>query len=203
MKNIKSNRFHYGILIGLIAAVFLSFTNFDAKCENLKESVLRLHILANSDSSEDQDLKLKVRDAVLKECSKELSACDDLDEAIITAKTDTKKIEDIADKVIKDNGFDYSSTVYIGKSFFETREYDNFTLPAGTYNSLIIKLGKAKGHNWWCVVFPSVCLPAASDAKLSDSADKSAAEMAENPQKYVMKFKTVEWYETVRKKFFK
>lgn len=203
MKNIKSNRLHYGILIGLIAAVFLSFTNFDAKCENLKESVLRLHILANSDSSEDQELKLKVRDAVLKECSKEFSACDDLDEAIITAKTDTKKIENIADKVIKDNGFDYSSTVYIGKSFFETREYDNFTLPAGTYNSLIIKLGNAKGHNWWCVVFPSVCLPAASDAKLSDSADKSAAEMAENPQKYVMKFKTVEWYETVRKKFFK
>ncbi len=203
MKNIKSNRIHYGILIGLIAAVFLSFTNFDAKCENLKESVLRLHILANSDSSEDQELKLMVRDAVLKECSEELSACDDLDEAIITAKADTKKIKKTADKVIKDNGFDYSSCVYIGKSFFETREYDNFTLPAGTYNSLIVKLGKAKGHNWWCVVFPSVCLPAASGAKLSDSADKSAAEMAENPQKYVMKFKTVEWYETIRKKFFK
>lgn len=203
MKNIINKRIHYGILIGLIAAVFLSFTDFDAKCENLKESVLRLHILANSDSAQDQELKLKVRDAILKECSEEFLNCKDLDSAIITAKADTKKLKNIADETIKKEGYNYSSQVFIGESFFETRVYDDFTLPAGNYKSLIIKLGKAKGHNWWCVVFPSVCLPAASGAKLSDSAEINAAQMAESPQKYIMKFKTIELYETVRKKFFK
>ncbi len=200
MKNIKEKSIHFGILFGLIASVLLSFTDFNAKCDNLRENVLRLHVLANSDSKEDQALKLKVRDAILTECSSELSNCDSLEDAIDKSSCETQELKKIAEKVIKENGYDYKAEVSVGESYFDTRIYDSFTLPAGKYPALIVRLGKAKGHNWWCVVFPSVCIPSAAKGKLSDSASKSASEMAENPQKYVMKFKTVEWYEAIKKK---
>ena len=163
--------------------------------------MLRLHIIANSDSSEDQELKLKVRDAILENSPLIFDNCTDLEGAIISAKESLKKIDEISNRVIKENGFSYSCVSFVGDSYFETREYEDFTLPAGTYKSLIVKIGEADGHNWWCVVFPAVCLPAASDASLSDSATVAASSIAENPQRYVMKFKTVEWYEDIKKRF--
>ena len=100
---------------------------------------------------------------------------------------------------ISENGFSYGASAEIGNSYFETREYEDFTLPAGNYRSLIIRLGKAQGKNWWCVIFPAVCIPAATDASLSDSASDTSAQIAEHPQKYVMRFKTVEIYEDLKK----
>ena len=104
-----------------------------------------------------------------------------------------------AERVLSENGFSYGASAEIGDSYFETREYEDFTLPAGNYRSLIIRLGEAKGKNWWCVIFPAVCIPAASDASLSDSTSNTSAEIAEHPQKYVMRFKTVEIYEDLKK----
>ena len=89
----------------------------------------------------------------------------------------------------------------VGQRHFDTREYDDFTLPAGTYKSLIIDLGAAEGKNWWCVVFPCVCVPTASDANLSDSVSYDAASTAQNASKYEIKFKTVEIYEKFKKYF--
>ena len=86
----------------------------------------------------------------------------------------------------------------IGEAYFDTREYESFTLPAGFYNSVIIKIGKAKGKNWWCVMFPSLCVPSSS-ARLENSVEKGSAKIAQNASNYKMAFKTVEIYEKIKK----
>lgn len=190
-----------GILFGLIAAILFSMADFDAACDDLRSNVLRLHIIANSDSEHDQQLKLKVRDAILQESLDCFKDCDGLDDALITANLNCEKLEKIANDVIRKSGESYCARVSIGNADFDTRVYDDFTLPAGNYKSVIVNLGEAKGKNWWCVVFPCVCVPAATNVKLSDSVNKKGAYVAENAPKYEMKFKIVELYERLKKKF--
>lgn len=200
MKKIKISRKHLelSVICALICAIFVSVAQFDAACEDMRSNVLRLHIIANSDSKADQNLKLRVRDAIL-ECSSELfSENTDLKSATETAQASIPYYNKIANEVIEKNGFSYKASARIGESYFETREYKNFTLPAGNYESLIINLGEAKGKNWWCVVFPAVCIPTA-DGKLSDTVGETATKIAENPKKYVMKFKFIEIYEDLKK----
>ena len=189
-----------GVLIGLICAVILSFSGFDSACDNLRQNVLRLHILANSDTVEDQNIKLKIRDEILK-TTDIFEECADLNSAILVAEENKELIEKTARRVLEKNGFDYSVSVEIGDSYFGTREYDDFTLPAGNYKSLIVKLGKAEGKNWWCVLFPAVCVPTATEHRLSESVSKEGTEIAENPEGYVMRFKAIEWYEQIKRKF--
>lgn len=201
-KNLRKN-IELGVLLGLICAILLSFARFEVRCDQLRQGVLRLHIIANSDSQADQKLKLAVRDEILKSSTDIFKDCDTVEDAIITAHKNIEDISNIANSVIKQNGFDYKATSSVGDSFFDTREYEDFTLPAGTYKSLIVNLGEGKGKNWWCVVFPCVCVPTAYDAELSDSVSEAAAKTAENGQKYVIKFKTVEIYEEIKKIFSK
>lgn len=203
MKKTVRKNIELGVLFGLLCAVLLSFARFDLRCDELRQNVLRLHIIANSDSVEDQDLKLAVRDEILKNSVDIFKECDNLETALNTANLKTEELKDIANGVIKSNGFDYESTVSVGDSYFNTREYDDFTLPAGIYKSLTVKLGNAQGKNWWCVVFPCVCVPSASEASLSDTVSDSAAQTAENASKYTVKFKTVEIYEQIKKIFSK
>lgn len=203
MKKTVRKNIELGVLFGLLCAVLLSFARFDLRCDELRQNVLRLHIIANSDSVEDQDLKLAVRDEILKNSVDIFKECNNLETALNTANLKTEELKDIANGVIKANGFDYESTVSVGDSYFNTREYDDFTLPAGTYKSLTVKLGNAQGKNWWCVVFPCVCVPSASEASLSDTVPDSAAQTAENASKYTVKFKTVEIYEQIKKIFSK
>ena len=201
MKKILSKNIEIGLIFGLICAILLSFSRFNAECDDLRANVLRLHIIANSDSATDQSVKLKVRDELLKNSGVIFKECTTLDDAIISATGKTDEICEIANKVLKENGFNYLAGAKVCDSYFETREYDDFTLPAGTYKSLTVKLGKAKGHNWWCVIFPAVCLPSASNASLADTTSKASATMAQNGKKYVIKFKSVEIYEDLKKKF--
>ncbi len=203
MKKTLRKNIELGVIFGLICAIVLSFARFEVRCNELQRGVLRLHIIANSDSSADQELKLAVRDAILKKSSDVFKDCDNVDDAITVAGGKLLDIDKIADSVIKQNGFNYNAVSSIGNSFFETRMYDDFTLPAGNYRSLIVKLGEGKGKNWWCVVFPCVCIPAASDAELSDSVSDSAAKTAENSQKYEIRFKTFEIYEQIKRFFSK
>ncbi len=190
------------VFFGLLCAVALSFAQFEAACDDLRTNVLRLHIIANSDSKEDQALKLLVRDRILEETTNVFEGKTKLEQAEIAVRENLSRIEKTVCEVLAENGAAYQGCVTIGNAYFETREYEQFTLPAGNYRSLIVKLGKAEGKNWWCVVFPSICLPAASQAHLSDSVQESSAKIAEHPQRYVMRFKTVEIYEDI-KKFFK
>lgn len=194
--NIRKN-IETGILFGLICAIILSVANFSTACEDLKSGVLRLHIIANSDSAVDQKLKLTVRDEILKNSELIFDEACDLNSAIICAEDKLQTVRNIANSVISKSGKDYSATAYVGETYFETREYEDFTLPAGEYTSLIVKLGEGEGKNWWCVVYPAVCLPAA-DGDLSESVSEKGVNIAKNPQKYVMRFKIIEWYENLR-----
>lgn len=187
------------LAFGLICACMLSVSRFNAACDDLRTNVLRLHIIANSDSDEDQELKLKVRDKILEKTGVLFSDSTDLESAEKTVSESLSEFEEIANAVIAENGYDYTAEASLGDSYFETREYEDFTLPAGNYRSLIINLGKGEGKNWWCVVFPAVCIPAASDAELSDTVTEKSAAVAENPQKYILRFKTVEIYEKIKK----
>ena len=199
-KELKKN-LHFGVLIGLICAITLSFARFDASCTELRHNVLRLHIIANSDSQADQCVKLLVRDSILQSTATAFDECCDLESAIIAAQEEIEAITENANSVLKANGMNYGATARIGKAYFDNREYDDFTLPAGEYTSLIVTLGEGVGKNWWCVVFPTICLPSADAASLSDSVSKNSAVVAQNPTKYVLRFKFAEWYEDFKRKF--
>ncbi len=191
-------RIRLAVLFGLISAMLLSVANFNVLCDDLRENILRLHIIANSDSQVDQALKLEIRDAVLEETGDLFLNVCDLEDAKKQVGENLEKFEEIANDVIARKGFDYKAKAYLKTSYFDTRVYDDFTLPAGNYPSLIIELGEAKGKNWWCVVFPSVCIPAASSGDLSDSVSNESADMAKHSEGYVMRFKTVEIYEKIK-----
>lgn len=203
MKSITRKNVELGVLFGLICAIVLSFTHFEARCNELRDGVLRLHIIANSDSEQDQALKLAVRDEILKSSTNIFKNCSSVNDAITVANTNIDEINKIANSVLKQNGIDYTASVCVGDRYFNTREYDDFTLPAGTYKSLVVDLGAAQGKNWWCVVFPCVCVPTASDVSLTDSVSVKAANTAKNAPKYEIKFKTVEIYEEFKKIFSK
>lgn len=191
-------RIEFSVLFGLICAILLSMTQFNGLCEDLRQNVLRLHIVANSDSVADQELKLKIRDEILLQTSDLFCQVTDLKTAEEKVENSLELFEEIANKVIAENGFSYSAKATLGDSYFETRHYDTFTLPAGKYRSLIINLGESKGKNWWCVVFPAVCIPAATDSDLTQSVSDESAKIAKQPERYVMRFKAVEIYEKIK-----
>lgn len=203
MKKTVVKNIELGVLFGLVCAIILSFARFEARCDELRQGVLRLHIIANSNSEADQNLKLAVRDEILKNSINIFKDCNNVEDAIVTADNNIEEINEIANRVVRENGFDYNACVSVESRYFDTREYENFTLPAGNYQSLVVDLGKAQGKNWWCVVFPCVCVPTADDASLSDSVSNKAAYTAENAPKYKMKFKSIEIYEEIKKIFSK
>ena len=186
------------LVAALIFSVLLGMVSFDACCEDLRDNVFRLHIIANSDSKDDQRLKLAVRDAILADSETLFLGADTLEDAIALASSNTSAIEAIAENTVRMNGYDYPVSVSVSKSFFDTRVYDDFTLPAGVYEALRVEIGDAEGKNWWCVLFPSICVGSAG--KLSDTASTGAVNIAENKGDFVLKFKIVEIYETIKTK---
>lgn len=130
---------------------------------------LRLHVRANSDSEEDQELKLCVRDAILQKTTLLLADCEDKDSAIEILTENFGVLREAAEKTVAEKGFDYPISIEIRKEHFEYREYDGFFLPEDTYDSLIVNVGSGEGHNWWCVVFPAVCLSGSSSKEADDN----------------------------------
>ena len=190
------------ICMGLVVSILTSMASFDASCVEIKENLLRLHIVANSDSEHDQALKLKVRDKMLEIGDSSFSDVDNLIIAKEKAEEMLPVFTKCAQEVIANEGYNYNVEVSVGKAFFDTRVYDNFTLPAGEYDALRVVIGEGKGKNWWCVIFPSVCIPSASDKTLDSALSNSAGEITNNAPKYKMKFKVVEWYETIKNNLF-
>ena len=198
MFKISRKRLEIALALGLISAILLSVSSFNASCDDLRTNILRLHIIANSDSKEDQALKLKVRDEILEKTGNLFVETKNLSDAKEKAESSLEEFESIANQVILENGYSYTAKARVGTSNFNTREYDDFTLPAGEYPSLIITLGEGNGQNWWCVVYPAVCVPAASKHELKESTKDKSAKIAQNPRRYVMRFKTVEIYEKIK-----
>ena len=132
------------------------------------EDTLRLHILANSDSKEDQDLKIMIRDRILLEYGTALQQGQSVDEAKAQVGTLLHNIEESAEKWIKEFGYNYPVSATLGEEWYERREYDDFTLPAGKYASLKIIIGDGKGKNWWCVMYPPLCMELATESAPAD-----------------------------------
>lgn len=130
--------------------------------EKIYDSVVRLHVLANSDSEQDQALKLKVRDEVLCVVKPLLEGCRSRDEAIVILQANIHALEQAAREVVKKQGYAYNVSVLLGEEEYPTRNYENCCFPSGTYVSLRVCIGEAEGKNWWCVLFPPLCLSAAS-----------------------------------------
>ena len=169
--------------------------------DQLADKVVRLHVLANSDSEEDQALKLRVRDRVLERATELLEQSADRQEAEALLRGNLLELENLAAEEIAAAGYDYPVTAELTDTTFPTREYDGFTLPAGEYLALRIVLGEGAGQNWWCVVFPPLCTTASADVPASALAAGLTQEdvnlITEEPG-YVLKFKTVELWERLR-----
>lgn len=200
----KLKFFEIALLIGL--AVFLTSGALALRTQDeLADKVVRLHVLANSDSEEDQALKLRVRDAVLEQATAILEQSADRREAESRLRGQLLELERIAAKEIAAEGYDYPVTVNLENTDFPTKEYDGFTLPAGEYLALRVIIGEGKGRNWWCVVFPPLCTAASADVPASALAAGFSEEevrlITEENQGYVLKFKAVEWWETLKEKW--
>ena len=141
--------------------------------EALREDILRLHVVAVSDSEEDQAVKLTVRDAILASLEEGLADLTDLNQAKEYVQEMLPKLEETANRVLAENGFSDTVTMSLTEEEFPVREYDSFTLPSGVYNALRVVIGEGEGHNWWCVVFPQLCLSATSEdfAEVSNFSD--------------------------------
>ena len=149
--------------ICLLVVSFVWIGSVFADRQKLKEELIRLHVVAASDSEEDQAIKLRVRDAVVESLQEEMQNLKDTAQAKAYLQENLPKIEAVANSVLREAGCSDRATVKLAVEEFTTRVYDTFTLPAGIYDALRITIGEGQGKNWWCVVFPSLCLPATSE----------------------------------------
>lgn len=154
--------------------VFISANGYvSAVSEDLSQAVFRLHVIANSDTDEDQQLKLKVRDKLLEYMNTICANCTTKAEAISIAEEHKEDFQNIAEKTIKENGFDYPVKININNFYFPTKNYGDISLPAGYYDALRVEIGNTSGQNWWCVMFPSLCFIDVSSGVVDDEAKKN------------------------------
>lgn len=197
----RNKKIQIALAMVLVLSFLLSFTSFANECGEIRDEVLRLHILANSDSDEDQELKLKVRDQVLKEGSSIFDNAKDVLSAERKIENEKERLRQIALDVVRKNGYDYDVTVKISNEYFNTRTYEDVTLPAGKYNAVRVLIGSGEGKNWWCVMFPPMCLPAAeSEATIDEVLSKDGVKVVKSNPKYEVRFKLVEIYESIKDK---
>lgn len=181
-----------GILSILAAMLIACAIPTEADAE-IYSDTLRLHILAASDSDEDQALKLRVRDGILAEYSAQLSEVTDLEDARATLEARLPDIVATAERIVAEAGYDYTVTASLGEEWYDTRDYGELSLPRGVYTSLIIKIGKGQGRNWWCVMYPPMCLDLATDAPSDDwTSGYTGEELSLISGKYRVKFKLLE-----------
>ncbi|MBQ3202557.1 MAG: stage II sporulation protein R [Clostridia bacterium] len=178
----------------LVICLTLSVCQLHGTCESVRENVVRLHILANSDSAEDQALKLKVRDAILEASADWQEIAATPEEALALAEKRLPELQAVAEQTVAAEGYDYPVKAEVCRMYFTTRQYDTVTLPAGQYDAVRVAIGEAEGQNWWCVMYPPLCVGAASDRKKATSlwSDKQK-KLVQGGDRYVVKFKVVEW----------
>ena len=183
------------IICGFLITLTLGLCGFSGRCDVIRSSVLRLHILANSDSESDQKLKLMVRDAIQNEAGYIFDGAENIEDATEIVEQERERLLAIARRVIDEQGYDYAVDLVVMQEHFETRTYDEVTLPAGTYTTVKIIIGEGEGKNWWCVLFPCMCLPAAQESsELSKVLDDSEVKLAQSNPQYEVRFKVVEWF---------
>ena len=205
-KERKDKLFLVSVLIAFVLYCAFFVTYFSSVSGEIRENVVRLHILAESDSQIDQEVKLKVRDALLEKNTELLSGKVTPETAEAYFKSSKDELEKCANKVLKENGFDYTAKITLGKEYYTTRTYEDLTFPAGTYTSVKVVLGKGEGKNWWCVMFPPLCVPVATGGietddgvSLEEYLDEDGKRIVTSQGKFKVGFKVVEWYEKLFK----
>ena len=197
------------ILIFIILFTIFIFTcaysYVSAISDNLYNSVFRLHIIANSDSEEDQNLKYIVRDNIINYMNNECKGLKTKSDVIKYAKTHLNEINNIAEATVKENGFNYPITVEIGNFEFPTKKYGDVSFPSGYYDALRVKIGNSSGKNWWCVMFPPLCFVDTTTGIVSDSSKESLQKTLSNENykivsendnsEITIKFKIIEFFE--------
>lgn len=199
------------ILLLIVSVLFLllsAYSYVNAVSNNLSNSVFRLHVIANSDSEEDQDLKYKVRDNLIEYMNTLTNDASSKDEVIEIAKAHLEDFKEIARNVVKENGYNYDVNVEIGNFSFPTKTYGDISFPAGFYDALKVEIGKAEGQNWWCVMFPPLCfvdvtsgvVPEESKENLQENLGDEEYELisdTENDSILNIKFKIIELFESI------
>lgn len=207
--------FIFIMIVLLTIYVFLLSMNYvTSVSSDLSDSVLRLHIIANSDSQEDQELKLKVRDNIIKYMNNLTKDISNKESVISLVNSNINNFKKVALDTIHDNGYNYDVNIELGNFYFPTKDYDNVSFPSGNYDALKIEIGNAIGQNWWCVLFPPLCLVGSSSGTLPDDSQE-ILENTLNSEEYELisegrsnnsdnsniqiKFKLIEWFNQFNK----
>ena len=197
------------LILLLTMYTFISAYNYvEAVSYDISNSVFRLHVIANSDSKEDQNLKYLVRDSLLEYMNGIACNAKTKEDIIILASNHINEFEQIAKKVINENGFDYPVKVEIGNFSFPTKEYGDIALPSGYYDALKVQIGNADGQNWWCVMFPPLCFIDITSGIIEDSSKETFKDNL-SAEEYALisdsddvgikfKFKIVEFFKNVK-----
>ena len=207
LNKIKNSKI--GIILILSLLLFLytitcAISYVSAVSTDISDSVFRLHVIANSDSDEDQALKYKVRDNLLNYMNNICKDCSSKEESINIVSSHQKEFKQVALETIKNEGYSYDVKIEIGNFEFPTKQYGDISLPAGFYDALKVEIGKAEGRNWWCVMFPSLCfvdissgiVPEESKEELQNVlSDEEYAIISDNSNSGIkLKFKLLEFF---------
>ena len=195
-------KLEWALLLGMVGAVCCSaLTGTAQSYRSLEQNVLRLHILANSDSIDDQALKLKVRDKVLEQADTLFAGdAESVEDAETIAAENLETLEQTAQQLVWDEGYSYPVKAQLVEMPFDDRTYGDWVMPAGEYTALRITIGAAQGQNWWCVMYPSLCVPNACDVTADeetaeDAFGKPEQDLLRHHERYAIKLKCVEWLE--------
>ncbi len=203
----KKFKIKYVLILLILFTLYLfvcAYSYVNAVSTHISDSVFRLHVIANSDSNQDQELKYVVRDNLLKymnSITKDYSSKQDI---IRVANENIDTFYSIAKQTILDSGFDYDVNIEIGNFYFPTKNYGDISLPSGNYDSLKIEIGKASGQNWWCVMFPPLCFVDVSSGIVPEESkqiiqnnlsEEEYTLVSENNSEVKFKFKLVEWFQ--------
>jgi stage II sporulation protein R len=218
MKKIKKENNYIYIALAMLGILFVllgrSYTSYEATRElqvqrDIAKEIIRFHVIANSDSTNDQELKLKVKEKVVSQLQRKLEDAKDINQARKIIHSQLDQIEETALKVMDKNGYTYTAHAYLTKAAFPIKVYGDMVFPAGEYEALRVELGHAEGKNWWCVMFPTLCyvdgtysvVPDQSKQKLKKVLTKEEYEslLIENKEKVKIDFKILDWWKSVTK----
>ena len=194
-----SKKIKISITVGIVVAILFSICSFAKTSEEIRSDVLRLHVIANSDTSVDQNLKLRLRDYILQEGKDIFNGSVNVENAVKKIEPVLPELEKSAKTFVNQAGFDYDVKISLSNEYFTTRTYETVTLPAGKYLALRVVIGSGEGHNWWCVMFPPMCVPAADKKdEIENVFSEKEIKLVESKPKYEPRFKVVEIYEQLK-----
>ena len=200
-------RFLLLIVLFLFYTFICAFSYASSVSSDIADNVFRLHIIANSDTDEDQNLKLIVRDNILNYMKEIASSVSSKEEAVEIITSHLDDFYNIAIDTIRNAGYDYDVSLSVGQFDFPTKEYGDISLPAGIYDALRIEIGEAQGHNWWCVMFPTLCFVDVSSGSLDEGSkgvlednlsDEEFSLISDDSADVKFKFKIVEFFENIK-----